>query len=132
VSELTERFDLDRLEQILLAPFRQWLGLKIKSCSQGQVEIEMPRRDESYDRFGSRCVLASLIDLTGLVVLLANGVNVKATSDLRADYLRLATEGPLIAAAAVVKIGRQVSVTDTRDTSLDAKLIARGQGAYSC
>ena len=93
--------DRQRLDELLrIAPFHQWLGLTVKSCSDEQIELEMPWREEivSNPMIGSAHggVLASLIDLTGLYTLLSQGVTAKATADLRVDYHRPATSGPLI------------------------------------
>ena len=41
------RIDPKRLEEILqIAPFHRWLGLTLRSCSNEQLELEMPWRDE--------------------------------------------------------------------------------------
>ena len=129
--------DRERLDEMLrIAPFHQWLGLEIKSCSTERLELKMPWREEiiSNPMIGSAHggVLASLIDLTGLYTLLAQGATAKATADLRVDYHRPATSGPLIATGRVVKIGRQISVAETRVTGPDEKLVASGRGAYIC
>ncbi|GGD86926.1 thioesterase [Tsuneonella deserti] len=127
--------DQERLEQMLhLAPFHRWLGLEISTCSEQGIEITMPWRDEivSNPVVGSAHggVLASLVDLTGLYTLLAAGAPAKATADLHVDYHRPATSGPLIAHGQVVKLGRQISVAETRVLGPDGKLVASGRGAY--
>lgn len=137
MNDATSMINRDRLENMLaIAPFHQWLGLTVKSFGPGQLELEMPWRDEivSNPVIGSAHggVLASLIDLSGLYVLLAMGHKAKATVDLRVDYHRPATQGPLLARAKVVKVGRQISVADTRITGPDDKLLASGRGAYAC
>ncbi len=129
--------DRERLHEMLrIAPFHRWLDLKIRSVTRDQLVIEMPWRDEivSNPMIGSAHggVLASLIDLTGLYTLLAHGVTAKATADLRVDYHRPATSGPLIATGQVVKAGRQFSVAETSVTGPDGKLLASGRGAYIC
>ena len=122
----TSMIDRDRLEHMLtIAPFHQWLGLTVKHFEPGKLQLEMPWRDEivSNPVIGSAHggVLASLIDLSGLYVLLAMGHKAKATVDLRVDYHRPATQGPLLASATVVKVGRQISVADTRISALAAR-----------
>ncbi|ASR53699.1 hotdog fold thioesterase [Blastomonas fulva] len=126
-----------RLQELLdIAPFHQWLGLKIQSCSEDGLELTMPWRAEiiSNPVLGAAHggVLAALIDLTGLYTLLMLGTRAKATADLRVDYHRPATAGPLVARGQVIKIGRQISVAEARIFGPDDKLLASGRGAYIC
>ena len=126
-----------RLQELLdIAPFHQWLGLKIQSCSEDGLELTMPWRAEiiSNPVLGAAHggVLAALIDLTGLYTLLMLGTRAKATADLRVDYHRPATAGPLVARGQVIKIGRQLSVAEARIFGPDDKLLASGRGAYIC
>ncbi len=137
MTEETEAIDVQRLQNMLqMAPFHAWLNLKIRSVTSQGLELEMPWRDEivSNPAIGSvhGGVLASLIDLTGLYTLNAHGTQAKATADLRVDYHRPATAGPLIAAGQIVKVGRQISVAETSITGSDGKLLASGRGAYIC
>lgn len=126
-----------RLQELLdIAPFHQWLGLKIQSCSEDGLELTMPWRAEiiSNPVLGAAHggVLAALIDLTGLYTLLMLGTRAKATADLRVDYHRPATAGPLVARGQVIKIGRQISVAEARIFGPDDRLLASGRGAYIC
>jgi len=137
MTDTAKEIDPARLEQMLrIAPFHAWLDLRIKSATADRIEIEMPWREEiiSNPMIGSAHggVLATLIDLTGLYALNAQGTQAKATADLRVDFHRPATSGPLIATGQVVKVGRQISVAETRVTGPDGKLLASGRGAYVC
>ncbi|PKP92728.1 MAG: thioesterase [Alphaproteobacteria bacterium HGW-Alphaproteobacteria-14] len=130
---------LDRagLQEMLdIAPFHHWLGPKIQSCSEDGLELTMPWREEivSNPVLGAAHggVLAALIDLTGLYALVMHGTQAKATADLRVDYHRPATTGPIIARGQVVKTGRQLSVAEARIFGPDGKLLASGRGAYIC
>ena len=114
--------DRERLQEMLhIAPFHRWLGLEIATCSDQGIAITMPWREEivSNPMIGSAHggILASLVDLTGLYTLLA-------------DYPRPATSGPLTAHGQIVKLGRQISVAETRVLEPDGKLVASGRGAY--
>lgn len=137
MSEQQTVLDRARLQDMLdIAPFHQWLGLKIQSCSEDRLELTMPWREEivSNPLIGAAHggVLAALIDLTGLYTLVMLGTQAKATADLRVDYHRPATAGPLIARGQVVKTGRQLSVAEARIFGPDGKLLASGRGAYIC
>lgn len=137
MSDTQAGIDRARIEELLrIAPFHAWLDLKVKSLTQQRLELEMPWREEivSNPVLGSAHggVLASLIDLTGFYTLIAQGTKVKATADLRVDYHRPATSGPLIATGSIVKVGRQISVAQTNVYAPDEKLLASGRGAYIC
>lgn len=141
MSEQPMVLDRAGLQDMLdIAPFHQWLGLKIKSCSEDGLELTMPWREEiiSNPVLGAAHggVLAALIDLTGLYTLVMLGTRATATAtataDLRVDYHRPATGGPLIARGQVVKTGRQISVAEARIFGPDDKLLASGRGAYIC
>ena len=137
MSGLPMVLDRARLQELLdIAPFHQWLGLKIQSCSEDGLELTMPWRAEiiSNPVLGAAHggVLAALIGLTGLYTLLMLGTRAKATADLRVDYHRPATAGPLVARGQVIKIGRQISVAEARIFGPDDRLLASGRGAYIC
>ena len=100
MSEETPLINLEHLEEMLRhAPFHRWLGLEIISCTDAHLKLKMPWRAEivSNPAIGAAHggVLASLIDLTGLYALVAKGAKAKATADLRVDYHRPVTNGPL-------------------------------------
>tara|TARA_R110002124_G_scaffold48427_1_gene143108 strand:+ start:494 stop:895 length:402 start_codon:yes stop_codon:yes gene_type:complete len=121
-------------DAIQIAPFHRWLGLKIVQQNNDQLELEMPWRDElvSNPVIGAvhGGILASLIDLTGLYAIIAAGGIAKATVDLRVDYHRAATNGPLRAIGQVVKLGKTISTADTRIIDDHDRLVASGRGTY--
>ena len=94
-------------EALLISPFHRWLGLGIQSRTESELELTMPWREEiiSNPSIGAAHggILASLVDLTGLYVLIATGTSAKATADLRVDYHRPAIGGPLTAVGRAVK-----------------------------
>lgn len=137
MSEHASDMTIEQLEELLaVAPFHRWLGLTVKTFAPGQLELEMPWRDEivGNTQIGAAHggVLATLIDLAGVYALLAAGYKVKATADMRVDYHRPATKGPLVASSKIIKAGRQISIADTQILGPDGKLFASGRGAYSC
>jgi len=121
-------------EMLLVAPFHRWLGLDIVALTADELILEMPWRDEivSNPMIGSAHggILSALIDLTGLYTINALGGSARATADMRVDFHRPATSGPLRAIGKVVKLGKQLSVAETRIEDVEGKLIASGRGAY--
>ena len=73
---------------------------------------------------------SALIDLTGLYTVNALGGTARATADLRVDFHRPATSGPLRAIGSVVKPGKHLSVAETRIEDSAQRLLASGRGAY--
>ena len=129
------KYDTENLADVMqIAPFHRWLGLKIVQQNNDQLELEMPWRDElvSNPVIGAvhGGILASLIDLTGLYAIIAAGGVARATVDLRVDYHRAATNGPLRAIGQVVKLGKTISTADTRIIDDDDRLVASGRGTY--
>jgi len=121
-------------EMLLIAPFHRWLGLDIVALTADELILEMPWRDRivSNPMIGSAHggILSALIDLTGLYTINALGGSARATADMRVDFHRPATSGPLRAIGKVVKLGKQLSVAETRIEDVEGKLIASGRGAY--
>lgn len=135
MSEQAALMDIEQLRAMLLiAPFHQWLGLEIAALTENALTLEMPWRDEivSNPMIGSAHggILSALIDLTGLYTINALGGSARATADMRVDFHRPATSGPLRAIGRVVKLGRQISVAETRVEDAEGRLLASGRGAY--
>lgn len=129
------KYDTENLADVIqIAPFHRWLGLKIVQQNNDHLELEMPWREElvSNPVIGAvhGGILASLIDLTGLYAIIAAGGIARATVDLRVDYHRAATNGPLRAIGQVVKLGKTISTADTRIIDDDDRLVASGRGTY--
>lgn len=54
----------------------------------------------------------------------------RGDSDLRVDYHRPTTAGPLLATGRVIKCGPQISTAGTVITGSDGKLLSSGRGTY--
>ena len=131
----TGPMDAKRLQNILLiSPFHRWLGLRIVSHGRDSLELEMPWRDEIVSNPAISAahggILSALVDLTGLYAILAAGGVATATADLRVDFHRAATEGPLRAIGRPIKLGRTLCIADTQILSVGGRLLASGRGAY--
>lgn len=135
MNESTAKPELAELRKMLhIAPFHRWLCLDIVDLTERELILEMPWRDEivSNPMIGSAHggILSALIDLTGLYTVNALGGTARATADLRVDFHRPATSGPLRAIGSVVKLGKQLSVAETRIEDTAQQLLASGRGAY--
>jgi len=119
---------------LLVSPFHRWLGLEIVELADDRLVLEMPWRDEIVSNPQVNAVhggiLSALIDLTGLYAINALGGTARATADLRVDFHRPATSGPLRAIGRVIKLGPHLSVAETCVESLAGELLASGRGAY--
>jgi uncharacterized protein (TIGR00369 family) len=127
--------DIEQLRAMLLvAPFHQWLGLEIAELTDTELILKMPWRDEivSNPMIGSAHggIISTLIDLTGLYAINALGGSARATADMRVDFHRPATSGPLYAIGRVIKLGRQLSVAESRIEDAEGRMVASGRGAY--
>jgi uncharacterized protein (TIGR00369 family) len=116
------------------APFHQWLGLKVVSVGEGEIEIHATWREEWVvnpdRRYTHGGILAALVDLAAdwaLGVGLGRGV---PTVDMRVDYHRPAMPGDLVCKGKVVRQGGMVSVAEAQIFDLDGKLCASGRGVY--
>jgi uncharacterized protein (TIGR00369 family) len=120
--------------KLLRGPFHQWLGLKVLSVGDGEIELRATWRPEmvvnaerGYVHGG---ILATLIDLTADWALISRTGRGVPTVDLRVDYHRAAMQGDLIAKGKVVKFGGTLSVAEAEILSEDGKLLASGRGVY--
>lgn len=135
MTEPPERHELADLRKMLhLAPFHRWLRVDVVDLTERELILEMPWREEiiSNPMTGSAHggILSALIDLTGLYTVNALGGTARATADLRIDFHRPATAGPLRTIGRVVKLGKQLSVAETRIEDVAGRLLASGRGAY--
>lgn len=121
-------------EKLLRGPFHQWLGLKVVSVGDGEIELKATWRPEwvvnaerGYVHGG---ILATLVDLTADWALVSKTGRGVPTVDLRVDYHRPAMGGDLTAKGKVVKFGGTLSVAEAQILDQDGKLLASGRGVY--
>lgn len=116
-------------------PFHQWLGLKVLSVGEGEIEIRATWREEwvvnPQGRYTHGGILAALIDLTADWALVSTTGRGVPTIDMRVDYHRAAMPGDLTARGKVVKAGRQFSVGEASVFDAEGQLLASGRGVYA-
>ena len=115
-------------------PFHQWLGVELISLDETGIAIRTPWRaefvsdpDRGYAHGG---VLASLIDLAADYAVAARIGRGAPTVDMRVDYHRAAMPGPLIARAAVVKLGGTLTTAEARVFDERDELVASGRALF--
>ena len=115
-------------------PFHQWLGVELISLDETGIAIRTPWRaefvsdpDRGYAHGG---VLASLIDLAADYAVAARIGRGAPTVDMRVDYHRTAMPGPLIARAAVVKLGGTLTTAEARVFDERNELVASGRALF--
>ena len=123
-------------ERLETPPFHHWLRPELVSADADRgVVVRLALRDdfrrhpERPDIHGG--VIAALIDIAGHHAMAAKlGIGVP-TVDLRIDYLRAASGQELRAEAAILKLGRTLSVVDIRVLDDDGRLVAAGRGTFA-
>jgi uncharacterized protein (TIGR00369 family) len=75
-------------------------------------------------------VLASLIDLAADYAVAARLGRGAATVDMRVDYHRAAMPGPLVARAAVIKVGGTLATAEARVFDERDELVASGRALF--
>ena len=114
--------------------FHLWLGVKLKALDDTGIVIEMPwRREFESDPVAGYAhggILASLIDLAADYAVAAQLGRGVPTVDMHVDYHRAAMPGPLVARAAVVKLGGTLGTAEARITDGRDNLIASGRALF--
>jgi uncharacterized protein (TIGR00369 family) len=115
-------------------PFHEWLGVELVSLDATGIAIRMPWRaefvsdpDRGYAHGG---VLASLIDLAADYAVAAKLGRGAPTVDMRVDYHRAAMPGPLLARAAVIKLGGTLATAEARVLDEHDELVASGRALF--
>jgi uncharacterized protein (TIGR00369 family) len=132
---MAEEMTAERVqEQLMRAPYHQWLGLKVIALTDDGVEIKATWREEwvvhPERRYTHGGVLAALIDLGAdwaMVRKLGRGV---PTIDMRVDYHAVALPGDLTIKGKVVRMGGQFSTSEASIYDAQGKLLASGRGTY--
>ena len=117
------------------SPFQAWLGLQLTQIGTDFVTFTCPFKEDIISNPIAKTVhggvLASLIDLGGLFALMTMTDRVRSTIDLKVDYHRPATQGPLISTARVLDIGGRIGTASTEVRLEDGTLLASGRGLYN-
>jgi len=129
------KMSFDELAQRLtVAPFHQWMGLKLVAMDEDEIVIEVPWREEfvvnvdvGYTHEG---ILATLIDVAPDYAIAAKLGRPVPTIDMRVDYHRAAMPGTLTVKAQALKLGGAFSTGEAQVYDEKGKLLASGRGVY--
>jgi uncharacterized protein (TIGR00369 family) len=111
-------------------PFHEWLGVELVSLDATGIAIRMPWRADPDRGYAHGGVLASLIDLAADYAVAAQLGRGVATVDMRVDYHRAAMPGPLLARAAVIKVGGTLATAEARVLDEHDELVASGRALF--
>ena len=121
-------------KRITLAPFHQWLDIRVSEVNEDGIRISVPWRQEfvvnpkrGYAHGG---ILATLIDIAADYALAVKIGTPVPTVDLRVDYHRAAMQGELTVKARVLNLGRTYSTAEAMIYDPEGKLLASGRGVY--
>ena len=121
-------------ERITLAPFHQWLDIRVSEVNEDGIRISVPWREEfvvnpkrGYAHGG---ILATLIDIAADYALAVKIGTPVPTVDLRVDYHRAAMPGELTVEAHVLNLGRTFSTAEAMIYDPEGRLLASGRGVY--
>ena len=121
-------------KRITLAPFHQWLDIRVSEVNKDGIRINVPWREEfvvnpkrGYAHGG---ILATLIDIAADYALAVKIGTPVPTVDLRVDYHRAAMPGELTVEAHVLNLGRTFSTAEAMIYDPEGRLLASGRGVY--
>ena len=121
-------------KRITLAPFHQWLDIRVSEVNEDGIRISVPWREEfvvnpkrGYAHGG---ILATLIDIAADYALAVKIGAPVPTVDLRVDYHRAAMPGELAVEARVLNLGKTFSTAEAMIYDPEGRLLASGRGVY--
>ena len=121
-------------KRITLAPFHQWLDIRVSEVNEDGIRISVPWREECVVNpkrgYAHGGILATLIDIAADYALAVKIGTPVPTVDLRVDYHRAAMPGELTVEAHVLNLGRTFSTAEAMIYDPEGRLLASGRGVY--
>lgn len=116
-------------------PFNKVLGIRVHGVDATGVRLELPWQamftGSTVKQHMHGGIVASLIDCTcGLTVVALRGTGAP-TVDMRVDFHRGASPGPLFSTGKALRIGRTLAVVDAEVLNAEGKLVASGRAVFS-
>lgn len=125
----------DALQKRMSAnPFNHWMGMKIESLTETEIEVSIRWREEMISnpeaRYTHGGILGAIVDTVADYMIAAKVGLPVPTVDMRIDYHRAAAPGDLKCIGRVVRLGGTNSVAEGYVYDADGALIASGRGTY--
>ena len=125
----------DALQERMSAnPFNHWMGLKIESLTETEIEVSIRWREEMISnpeaRYTHGGILGAIVDTVADYMIAAKVGLPVPTVDMRIDYHRAAAPGDLKCIGRIVRLGGTNSVAEGYVYDADGALIASGRGTY--
>jgi uncharacterized protein (TIGR00369 family) len=113
-------------------PFNAWLGAEVLSANDDGVRLRVPWRVEFGGAPGMTHggILASIIDLSAYMALMAAKGGSGPTIDMRVDYHRSIVNGALYAQSTLLRVGSTISSVDVILRDAEQRLIASGRCVF--
>ncbi len=110
-------------------PFNAWLGAEVISADDEGVRLRVPWRVEFGGSPGMTHggILASIIDLSAYMALMAAKGGSGPTIDMRVDYHRSIVNGALFSLAKLLRVGSTISTVEVIVHDAERRLIASGR-----
>ena len=131
--------DVERLWRgWMRSPFHAFLAMELERWDQeaGEATFRLPFKSD-YKRSTATVgihggIIASFIDVAADFTLAIHSNKISLpTIDLRIDYLRMASDGDLVAVARTMKTGRTIGIADVEVTDARDRVCAIGRGTYA-
>jgi uncharacterized protein (TIGR00369 family) len=132
---MSQEMTVERVQTMITrAPYHQWLGLKVNAVLDDGIELTATWREEwvvnPKRRYTHGGVLAALIDLDAGWARIKKLGRPVPTIDLRVDFHSPALPGDLTCRGKIVKVGSQLSSSESFIFDASGKLLASGRGTY--
>jgi uncharacterized protein (TIGR00369 family) len=113
-------------------PFNAWLGAEVISVDDEGVRVRFPWRVEFGGAPGMTHggILASIIDLSAYMAMMAAKGGSGPTIDMRVDYHRSMVNGVLFSRAKLLRVGSTISTVDVIVHDAKQRLIASGRCVF--
>jgi uncharacterized protein (TIGR00369 family) len=132
---MSQEMTIERVQTMITrAPYHQWLGLKVNAVLDDGIELTATWREDwvvnPERRYTHGGVLAALIDLAADWAMIKKLGRPVPTIDLRVDFHSPALPGDLTCRGKIVKVGSQLSSSESFVFDASGKLLASGRGTY--